>query len=185
MRCGVTCLIASVLTISAFACLLPMHVKETDSLRALLDKEQLEILDKVVYERSRLAFEGLLLGTVVALPLGLFFSAWCCAAISLFITQSIYYNASPKTYWLLDHLNSREQVQQWLRVYRTFKLNGIVSSLGAAFVYLVTSLFSRTLAQVKIAKEAKAKRAAEKTQNEVPKNVDSYNRLHELLNFQG
>jgi hypothetical protein len=108
MRCGVTCLIASVLTISAFTCLLPMHVKETDHLRALLNKEQVEILDKVVYERSRLAFEGLLLGIVVAMPLGLFFSAWCYATVALFITQSVYYNASPKTYWLLDHLNSRE-----------------------------------------------------------------------------
>ena len=141
MRCGVTCLIASVLTISAFACMLPMHVKETDKLRALLNKDQVEILDKVVYERSRLAFEGLLLGIVVAMPLGLFFSAWCYATVALFITHSVYYNASPKTYWLLDHLNSREQVKQWLRVYQTFKLNGIVSSLGAALVYLVISLF--------------------------------------------
>ena len=141
MRCGLTCLIASALTVASFACMLPMHVKETDKLRALLNKDQVEILDKVVYERSRLAFEGLLLGIVVAMPLGLFFSAWCYATVALFITQSVYYNASPKTYWLLEHLNSREQVKQWLRVYQTFKLNGIISSLGAAFVYLVVSSF--------------------------------------------
>ena len=141
MRCGLTCLIASALTVASFACMLPMHVKETDKLRALLNEYQVEILDKIIYERSRLAFEGLLLGLVVAMPLGIFVSAWCCAAVALFITQSVYYNASPKTYWLLDHLNSREQVKQWLRVYQTFKLNGIVSSLGAAFVYLVISSF--------------------------------------------
>ena len=141
MRCGITCLIASALAAVFFACTLPMHVRETDKLRVLLNKDQVEILDMVVYERSRLAFEGLLLGIVVAMPLGLFFSAWCYATVALFITQSVYYNASQKTYWLLDHLNSSEQVKQWLRVYQTFKLNGIVSSLGAAFVYLVISSF--------------------------------------------
>lgn len=141
MRCGVTCLIASALAVASFVCMLPMHVKETDNLRALLNEYQVEIFDKVVYERSRLAFEGLLLGLVVAMPLGIFFSAWCCATVALFITQSVYYNASPKTYWLLDHLNSREQLKQWLRIYQAFKLNGIVSSLGAALVYLVMSLF--------------------------------------------
>lgn len=141
MRCGVTCLVASALAVASFVCMLPMHVKETDKLRALLNEDQVGILDNVVYERSRLALEGLLLGLVVAMPLGLFFSAWCYATVALFITQSVYYNASPKTYWLLDHLNSREQVKQWLHIYQVFKLNGIVSSLGAAFVYLVISLF--------------------------------------------
>jgi hypothetical protein len=140
MRCGVTCLIASVLAVASFACMLPAHAKETDQLRALLDEDQLKILDGVVYERSRLALEGLLLGVAAAMPIGLLFSAWCSATVALFVAQSVYYNASPKTHWMLDHLTTREQVQQWLRVYQTFKLNGILSSLGAALVYLVTSL---------------------------------------------
>ena len=145
MKCGVTCLIASIVTISSFACILPIHSKQTDRLRKLLTAEQIVILDEVVYERSRLAFEGLLLGIVAALPIGILFSAWCSATIALFVTQSLYYNTSTKKHWMLDHLSTREQVQQWLVVYRTFKLNGLLSSLGVALVYLVVSLFVSSL----------------------------------------
>ena len=118
MRCGLVCLLASVLTVGAFACALPMNMKAIEDLRILLDARQIEILDEIAAERARLSFEGLLLGLLAAMPLVLLFQAWCSAAVVLFITQGTYYHVSPKKRWMLNHLETKEQVDQWLVIYK-------------------------------------------------------------------
>lgn len=140
MRCGLVCLLASVLTVGAFACALPMNMKAIEDLRILLDARQIEILDDIAAERARLSFEGLLLGLLAAMPLVLLFQAWCSAAVVLFITQGTYYHVSPKKRWMLNHLETKEQVDQWLVIYKKMQYSGMVTSLGAAIIYLVISL---------------------------------------------
>jgi len=140
MRCGLVCLFASVMAVGAFVCALPMNMKAIEDLRILLDDNQIKILDEIAAERARLSFEGLLLGLVAAMPLVLLFQAWCSAALILLITQGTYYHVSPKKNWMLNHLETKEQVQQWLLIYKKMQISGIVSSLGAAIVYLVISL---------------------------------------------
>lgn len=134
------CLFASIMAVGAFACALPMNMKAIEDLRMLLDEKQIAILDDIAAERSRLSFEGLLIGLVAAMPLALLFQAWCSAALILFITQATYYHINPKKNWMLNHLETREQVDQWLVIYKKMQISGIVSSLGAAIVYLVISL---------------------------------------------
>uniref|UniRef100_A0A6C0J391 Uncharacterized protein n=1 Tax=viral metagenome TaxID=1070528 RepID=A0A6C0J391_9ZZZZ len=140
MRCGMVCLFASVMAVGAFACALPMNMKAIEDLRILLDEKQIAILDDIAAERSRLSFEGLLLGLVAAMPLVLLFKAWCSAALILFITQGTYYHVSPKKKWMLNHLETKEQVDQWLVIYKKMQYSGIATSLGGAIVYLVISL---------------------------------------------
>lgn len=140
MRCALVCLLASALSIGAFACAYPTNLKAINKLRLLLDKEQLEKLDEIAAERARLAFEGLLLGLLAAMPLVLLMQAWCSAAVVLFITQATYYHMSPKKAWMLNHLQTREQVDQWLVIYKQMKYSGIMTSLTATIVYLVISL---------------------------------------------
>tara|TARA_Y100000389_G_scaffold7521_1_gene7218 strand:- start:54 stop:488 length:435 start_codon:yes stop_codon:yes gene_type:complete len=140
MRCGLVCLLASVLTVGAFACALPMNMKAIEDLRILLDEKQIAILDDIAAERARLSFEGLLLGLVAVIPLVLLLNAWCSAALILFITQATYYHVSPKKNWMLNHLKTNEQVDAWLVIYKKMQFSGIVTSLGAAMVYLVISL---------------------------------------------
>lgn len=140
MRCGLVCLLASVLTVGAFACALPMNMDAIEDLRILLDEKQITILNDIAAERARLSFEGLLLGLVAAMPLVLLFQAWCSAALIVFVTQGTYYHVSPKKNWMLNHLETKEQVDQWLVIYKKMQYSGIVSSLGAAIVYLVISL---------------------------------------------
>lgn len=149
MICGLVCLIASVLSVSAFACALPMNMKAIEDLRVLLDEKQIAILDDIATERARLSFEGLLLGLVAAMPLVLLFQAWCSAALVLFITQGAYYHVSPKKKWMLNHLETKEQVDQWLVVYKKMKYSGLVTSLCVAIVYLVISLMLKPPALVR------------------------------------
>lgn len=134
------CLLASVLSVGAFACALPMNMRAIDDLRGLLDEKQLKILDDVAAERARLSFEGLLLGLLAAMPIALLLQAWCTATVVLFITQGTYYHASHKSIWMLNHLETREQVDQWLIIYKKMQYSGIVTSLSAAIMYLIVSL---------------------------------------------
>jgi hypothetical protein len=117
-----------------------MNMKAIEDLRILLDARQIEILDEIAAERARLSFEGLLLGLLAAMPLVLLFQAWCSAAVVLFITQGTYYHVSPKKRWMLNHLETKEQVDQWLVIYKKMQYSGMVTSLGAAIIYLVISL---------------------------------------------
>lgn len=140
MRCTLVCLLASVVAIGSFACMMPVNTNAIAELRELLDERQLEILNGIVEERSRIAFEGLVLGLIITLPVVLVFRAWCSATLILFLTQSAYYHVTPKTEWMLNHLETREQVDQWLVVYKKMQRSGIMTSLSACLLYLTISI---------------------------------------------
>lgn len=134
------CLFSSVMAVGVFACALPMNMKAIQELRILLDDNQIAILDDIAAERASLSFQGLLIGLVAAMPLVLIFQAWCSAALILFIIQGTFYHISPKKNWMLNHLETKEQVDQWLIIYKKMQLSGILTSLSATVVYLVISL---------------------------------------------
>ena len=143
MRVGgntMTCAAASALAAATFVGMMPGGSQEVDRLVSMLDDGQRRVLDAAVEERSKIAFNGLLLGLLLAAPLAV--RGWnpCASTFLLFATQSVYYNLSAKQYWVLDHLTTREQVKQWLLVYQTFKYNGAVCAICAAAAYLSLSL---------------------------------------------
>jgi hypothetical protein len=141
MRRGCICLLASVLAVIIFACTYPMNIRATDDLRLLLNEEQTEILDEIVKERSRIAFEGLMIGLLVALPFILLFRMCLVASIILFMSQGMYYHLKPKTKWLLNNLDTKEQVDGWLQVYKKMQRSGVLTSFGVTTVYLSALTF--------------------------------------------
>lgn len=155
MHCGLVCLLASVLAVGVFAGAAPINKRAVAKLRLLCSIEQNRILDEIVENRSRLALEGLLLGLVAAVPFGMQLKSWCSATVVLFCVQSAYYHAVPKTKWMLAYLETREQVHQWLEVYRYMQLSGITTSLLAAIVYLSLTLIMQPRASVLAGKAAK------------------------------
>ena len=140
MRCDLACLLASALVVASFSCSFPVNRKITEKLRALLTNEQTAILDDIVAERSRIALEGLVLGLLVAMPVATALGARCAATAVLLITQGAYYHLAPKSKWMLNHVETREQVDAWLEVYKSMKLTGTASAVGAAAVYLLAWL---------------------------------------------
>ena len=141
MRRGCVCLLASVLAVTIFACTYPMNIRATDDLRLLLNQKQTEILDEIVQERARISFEGLMFGLLVALPFFLLFRMCLVASIILFMSQGIYYHLKPKNKWLLNHLDSKEQVNGWLKVYKKMQRLGILTSFAVTSVYLSALTF--------------------------------------------
>tara|TARA_B100001741_G_C16544953_1_gene596189 strand:+ start:416 stop:880 length:465 start_codon:yes stop_codon:yes gene_type:complete len=137
---GIVCLLASFASIITFSVSHQYTAKdEISKLRALLNDEQRELLASVKRERGAIAFEGLLVGLVAVLPF-VFFRRICFGVLILFVVQSVYYLAKPKSIWLLNHLTKREQIDQWLIVYQKMRVSGLRASLLSAAFYLLVAL---------------------------------------------
>jgi heme/copper-type cytochrome/quinol oxidase subunit 4 len=91
-----------------------------------------------VEERKKLSMQGYALGfglAVVLIVLNMTMkkqklskgSMACTTAATMFIVQYLYYILSPKSDWILLHLNTQEQKEKWLDVYRTMQYNCHVS----------------------------------------------------------
>lgn len=47
----------------------------------------------------------------------------CIVIVISFFTNYFYYILSPKTDWMLNHINSPEQTKAWLTMYREMQVN--------------------------------------------------------------
>jgi|TARA_A100001388_G_C28744040_1_gene488456 heme/copper-type cytochrome/quinol oxidase subunit 4 len=103
-----------------------------------LSQDQLNKYKKIVEERKKLSMQGYALGfglAVVLIVLNMTMkkqklskgSMACTTAATMFIVQYLYYILSPKSDWILLHLNTQEQKEKWLDVYRTMQYNCHVS----------------------------------------------------------
>ena len=64
-------------------------------------------------------------------------SVVCVVIATSFLTNYFYYTLSPKTDWMLNHMNSQEEVRSWLQMYREMQYNyhmGIVLGIIAVGV---------------------------------------------------
>jgi len=85
-------------------------------------------------ERMRISYQGYALGFALSL-LVIFYNYYfkvgrlsntslVCTVIAVsFITNYFYYMLSPKSDWMLNHMNSQDQVKGWLLMYREMQFN--------------------------------------------------------------
>ena len=85
-------------------------------------------------ERMRISYQGYILGFVLSLFV-IFYNYYfkgaklnntslICTVIAVsFITNYFYYMLSPKSDWMLNHMNSQDQVKGWLLMYREMQFN--------------------------------------------------------------
>ena len=85
-------------------------------------------------ERMRISYQGYILGLVLSLFV-IFYNYYfkgaklnntslVCTVITVsFITNYFYYMLSPKSDWMLNHMNSQDQVKGWLLMYREMQFN--------------------------------------------------------------
>mgnify|MGYP001206862310 CR=1 FL=1 len=141
MRIGFICIIACVVCVIVFSVAYPLNLRCTDDLRLLLSDEQSLVLDEIINERAQIAFEGLVIGLILALLLVLIFRSCMIATIVLFLSQGLYYHAKPKSKWLLNHLDSKEQVSLWLKVYKSMQKTGVSTVFLVTFAFWAISTF--------------------------------------------
>jgi hypothetical protein len=149
MACTISCMISA-----AFVIGMIYFYNMTDKSEVVkhykqkLSSDQQKRYEKIVEERTRISYTGYVLGLVISLFI-IFYnmnlkgaklsntSLVCTVIATSFVTNYFYYMLSPKTDWMLNHMNSQEEVRTWLQMYREMQYNyhmGIVLGIIAVGV---------------------------------------------------
>jgi uncharacterized protein YacL len=154
MPCSATCLLATALIIA----MIYFQNATTKSKIVQEYKKQLpsnlqNLYEKISAERMRLNYYGYILGLILSLII-IFYnynskrnkltntSLVCLVIVVSFFTNYFYYILSPKSTYMLEHINSPEQTKAWLAMYREMQYNyhfgfviGIVAVGVLAFAF--------------------------------------------------
>jgi uncharacterized protein YacL len=140
MPCSGTCLLATALIIA----MIYFQNATTKSKIVQEYKKQLpsnlqNLYEKLSAERLRINYYGYTLGLVLSLIIIIYnynltknnklqlsksnTSLVCLVIVVSFFTNYFYYILSPKSTYMLDHINSPEQTKAWLAMYREMQYN--------------------------------------------------------------
>jgi len=140
MPCSGTCLLATALIIA----MIYFQNATTKSKIVQEYKKQLpsnlqNLYEKLSTERLHINYYGYTLGLVLSLIIILYnynltknnklqlsktnTSLVCLVIVVSFFTSYFYYILSPKSTYMLDHINSPEQTKAWLAMYREMQYN--------------------------------------------------------------
>ena len=151
--CSISCLISVVFFASALFKLMTMDKEMYDKgFSKTLSSEQLSKYKNIVEERKNISLRGYGLGFALAIGIIVFnmsmkkekltkMSMICTTASTVFIVQYLYYILSPKSDWILLHLNTQEQKERWLDIYRTMQYN---CHLSLALGFIAAAALSNT-----------------------------------------
>jgi len=149
MPCSATCMLAVALIIAM------IYFQNATSKSKIVQeyKKQLpsnlqNLYEKIGNERMRLNYYGYSLGLVLSLIIIVYnyslkrnklttTSLVCLVIVVSFFTNYFYYILSPKTTYMLDHINSPEQTKAWLAMYREMQYSyhfGMVIGIAAVGV---------------------------------------------------
>ena len=135
MPCTISCMISAVFIIGMIYFYnmtnkseIVKHYKE--KLPSDLQKRY-EIISE---ERKKISIHGYILGLVFSLFIIFYnvklkgqrlntISLVCTVMATCFLTNYFYYMLSPKSDWMLNHINNPEQVKAWLIMYREMSYN--------------------------------------------------------------
>ena len=135
MPCSVTCLVATAVIIA----MIYFQNATTKSKIVQEYKKQLpsnlqNLYEKIAAERMRLNYYGYALGLILSLIIILYnynskrnklttTSLVCLVIVVSFFTNYFYYILSPKSTYMLEHINSPEQTKAWLAMYKEMQYN--------------------------------------------------------------
>lgn len=135
MACTISCMISAVFIIGMIyfynmtdKSKIVKHYKET------LPTDLQKRYENISKERMKISYYGYALGLLLSILI-IFYnlkikgsklntcSLVCTVMATCFLTNYFYYILSPKTDWMLNHINSSEQTKAWLQMYREMSYN--------------------------------------------------------------
>jgi uncharacterized membrane protein YkgB len=90
--------------------------------------------EKISQERTNISYQGYILGFVISLGI-IFYNIRikrspmntaglvCTVIATSFMTNYFYYILFPKSDWMLNHLQNKEEIKAWLLMYREMQFN--------------------------------------------------------------
>lgn len=145
MYCYLICGLALVILFSMIYMML--IIDKSGELEKVLNTEELNRYKNIVKERRNLMLQGYIFGIAIAIISIQFFKndmvQICAAVVITYLCSYIFYTLSPKSDYMLIHLDTVEKREAWLKVYLKMKNNYHFSMLlGLLFVALLTLLNS-------------------------------------------
>lgn len=138
--CLLLCGFASVLLFSMVYMMLTFSSDK--KLKQILDKEQYNRYQKIVNERRNLMLSGYIFGLIMTTFVIFFIKNTLLrvsmAIITVYVVSYLYYTLSPKSDYMILHLETKEKRQAWLDTYLYMKRNFHLSYLyGILFVAVI------------------------------------------------
>ena len=150
MACALSCAISAIFVIGMIY-FYNMTGKSdiVNQYKSSLSSDLQKRYDKISKERLTISYQGYALGVI--LSLGIIFynlkikktkmsnTALVCTVIATaFVTNYFYYILHPKSDWMLDHLQNKQEIKAWLLMYREMQYNyhmGLVLGIVAVGVF--------------------------------------------------
>ena len=135
MACALSCMISAVFVIGMiYFYNMTGKSKIVNHYKSSLSSDLQKRYDKISKERLTISYQGYALGVI--LSLGIIFynlkikgtkmsntSLVCTVIATAFVTNYFYYMLHPKSDWMLDHLQNKEEIKAWLLMYREMQYN--------------------------------------------------------------
>ena len=135
MACAISCMISAVFVIGMiYFYNLTDKSEVVKYYKSSLSSDLQKRYEKITNERANISYQGYALGVI--LSLGIIFynlkikgsklntSALVCTVVATaFVTNYFYYILSPKSDWMLNHMNTKEEIKAWLLMYREMQFN--------------------------------------------------------------
>lgn len=135
MACAISCMISAVFVIGMiYFYNLTDKSDVVKNYKSSLSSDLQKRYEKITNERANISYQGYILGFIISL--GIIFynlkmkgskmntSALVCTVVaSAFVTNYFYYMLSPKSDWILNHMNTKEEIKAWLLMYREMQFN--------------------------------------------------------------
>jgi uncharacterized protein YacL len=154
MTCAISCMISAIFIIGMiYFYNMTDKSKIVKQYKSSLSSDLQKRYDKINKERMYIGYQGYALGFVLSLLIIFYnlkikqskmnnISLVCIVVATSFITNYFYYILSPKSDWMLNHMNTPEEIKAWLLMYREMQFNyhtGLV--LGIIAVGLLAFAF--------------------------------------------
>jgi len=154
--CGITCFIALLFLVANVYTMMSSDCKEVKAdFYKVLNDEQKTIHQKIVEERKSIYFTGYAVGIglsfiflfiykTMILPgrkLKTQIPIWmvvCIVGAITFTSNYLYYILAPKTTYMIQHLENQQQIDEWLKIYRTMQVKyhtGLVLGIVAIMIF--------------------------------------------------
>ena len=149
--CSISCMISAVFVIGMIYF---YHMTDKNAIvkhyKEMLSPELQKRYDKIAQERRAISYYGYGLGLLLSLCLIFYYiqikkmrmgasALVCMATATTFLTNYFYYMLSPKSDWMLNHLNKQQEVNAWLQMYKGMQYN---YHMGMALGIIAVGIFA-------------------------------------------
>jgi len=131
--CSITCIFSAVFVISMIFMTNAMSTSQTIQIyQKQLPQDLQQLYQQIREERTQIFYTGYIIGFILAVIIIAYNTqikktrmSWpsmvCLTVTVAFITNYFYYVLTPKTKWMLDHIENPDQTKAWLQMYKSMQ----------------------------------------------------------------